>query len=237
MKLASSQRLWLFFVTLLWATCATNLAATATSSFRIHNQESGEVLIAQDDNELMQDICAKVVTELVYPSPQPTRLDISNPNPDSVFVYFRSLENTQLANIQTVTGYNAYFDGESGNPYSDISLPPGYTLTDLSFSGACGFNSLRHLTAVRISSGNILVSPRDFQDYGEVSDLGRMIVFRRPASTENPQNTDKALTVLIDDRREEWSVNCRTGEVSGFGAEQPMTQSDLRSVIEYACEE
>ncbi|NJO41697.1 MAG: hypothetical protein HC865_13960 [Cyanobacteria bacterium RU_5_0] len=64
-----------------------------------------------------------------------------------------------------------------------------------------------------------------------------MIVFRRPASTERPQSTDEALTALIDDRREEWSVNCQTGEVSRFGAEQPMTRSDLSPVIEYACEE
>jgi hypothetical protein len=185
---------------------------------------------AQQDQEF-QEVCKSVVAGVVYASKPPLSLEVykSSAGPSPYFA-------PSSSNIKSVTSYSAKFAKMSDDPYAPrINFPAGYTISNYSATGACGFDTSGKLVALRITSANIWRSLKDFQDYGKVQDFGQLIVFRRGIRANETNSAVKAFNVIANGKRETWVANCRSNQVER-SIEQPIKQNTVTaSISKYIC--
>jgi predicted esterase len=180
---------------------------------------------AQQRTEL-EKVCRDVVLGTVYAARPPSSFKVSLEGKFGAGLYF---DKSTDENVKFVTSYSADF--------VTTSQTASQTATQtVSLQGACGFDTSENLIAIRINRRNIWRNPTEFQDYGKLNDLGRVIAFRKGIQTSSTNPAVRTFAAMVNDRQEVWAANCRTRQVER--AKQPMKPNSFTtSLNKYICNE
>lgn len=180
---------------------------------------------AQQRTEL-EKVCRDVVLGTVYAASPPTSLKVSlEKGKFAASFYFDSSDES----VKLVTSYSAEFVTKSQTGTQTATQT-------ISYEGACGFDTSEKLIAIRINRRNIWRNPTEFQDYGKLDSLGRVIAFRKGVQVSKTNPEVRTFAAMVNDKQEVWTTNCKTGKVER--AQQSM-QSDsfTTSLNKYICQE
>jgi predicted esterase len=174
---------------------------------------------AQQRSEL-EKTCKDVVLGTAYASKLPSSFEVSFAKYGDFF--FK--DPSDRKNIKFVTDYSANFvtKSQAGS-------------VELSETGACGFDASEKLIAIKLKRDNIWRSPKDFQDYGKLPDLGRVVVFRKAAQISKDDPVVRRFAVIVDSKQQAWTVNCRTDEIQSETKQPLKPIAFATSVSTYIC--